>query len=57
MPHEVSLIAADAVANLRSALDQACFAAAMASNPKGRGKDTYFPITDTVDQLEGARRS
>jgi hypothetical protein len=53
LPQELSLIAADSVNNLRSALDQCGYAVAKAVN--GKGRQCYFPFSDTAANLEAMR--
>jgi hypothetical protein len=54
IPVELKSIAADAVSNLRSALDQAGYAVSVAAG--GRGKNTYFPFHDDASGILGAKR-
>jgi hypothetical protein len=50
LPVALSGIAFDAVTNLRSALDQAGFAVAVAAGKKG--KDAHFPFGDTLAEVQ-----
>ncbi|MBX6369254.1 MAG: hypothetical protein IRZ04_14805 [Rhodospirillales bacterium] len=51
LPERASELAMEAAEALRSALDQACFATALAAKTP-KHKSTYFPIADTPAQLE-----
>lgn len=53
MPAMLNGIAADAINNLRSALDQAGFAASIAAG--GNGKNTYFPFGDTAAEVNSRK--
>ena len=57
LPVALSGIAFDVVTNLRSALDQAGFAIAVAAGKKG--KDAHFPFGDTLAEVQSraGRRS
>lgn len=54
-PLELNHIAADALVNLRSALDQAGYAVATAAG--GKGRDTYFPFGDNEAEVRSRDRS
>ncbi|MGA7579667.1 MAG: hypothetical protein ACLQUW_03200 [Desulfobaccales bacterium] len=52
IPDNFTTIAADAIDNLRSALDHAWYAIANASKALSADKRAYFPIPDTIRGLE-----
>jgi hypothetical protein len=54
-PIELNHIAADALVNMRSALDQAGYAVATAAG--GKGRDTYFPFGDNEAEVRSRDRS
>ncbi|HBP86342.1 MAG TPA: hypothetical protein PKK23_05420 [Nitrospirales bacterium] len=48
-------ISFDAINNLRSALDQACFAIGIANDTNGR--HSHFPFGDTPEEVESRRKT
>ncbi|GAB3416230.1 hypothetical protein NX774_10400 [Massilia agilis] len=54
-PNDLNHIAADALVNMRSALDQAGYAVATAAG--GKGRDTYFPFGDNEAEVRSRDRS
>jgi hypothetical protein len=55
LPEDLSIGVSEGVEHLRSALDQACFAVAVASGVQA-AKRAYFPFGNTVDDVENAIR-
>ena len=52
-PDDLLGLAFDTICNLRSALDQAGYAASVAIG--GKGKETYFPFGDTIAEVKSRR--
>ena len=53
LPVMLNGIAADAIGNLRAALDQCGYAVSIAAG--GKGKNTYFPFGDTADEVKSRK--
>lgn len=55
LPDPLAGISFDAINNLRSALDQACFAIGIANDTNGRC--SHFPFGDTQEEVESRRKT